>query len=106
MKISISCSAPSRSSRIVEAGRAVTASATKSARRAGLRLHAGPAIDPCDARQQVIHFRLCGDRDDRARLALRAGSNDTALLQHVFPDRQSNRRLLLVADQREMGVEQ
>src|ERR1700691_766225 len=106
MKTSISSEAPSRSSRIVEAGRAVAASATKSACRARLRLQVGAAIDAGDTRQQIIHFRFRCCRDARARLALGAGGNDAALLQYIFADSQANRRLLFVTDQRQMRVEQ
>src|SRR5487761_2465735 len=108
MKTSISRSVLSRSSKIVEAGRGgTTASAvTRSTRGAGLRLQVRPFVDPRDARQQVIHLGLCGRGNARARLALRAGGNHAALLQHVFSHRQSYPRLLLVADQRQMRVEQ
>src|SRR5580704_13397615 len=102
----LSPGAPSRSRRMVEAGRAATASATKSACRTRLRLQVGAAIDAGDTRQQIVDFRLRRRGDARARLALGAGSNDAALLQHVFPDCETNRRLLLVADQRQMRVEQ
>src|SRR5436309_10819848 len=96
----------SRSSRIVDAGRGATASAIGLARRAGLRLQIGAAIDARHPRQQILDLRLCGCRDRRARLALRAGRDDAALLQNVFAHSQARAGLLLVADQRQMRVEQ
>src|ERR1700730_16810322 len=97
----------SRSNRIVDAGRGGFAlSVMRSTRCAGLRLQIGPAIDARDPRQQIIHFRLRGRGDGCPRLALRTGGDHAALLQHVFAYRQSRAGLLLVADQRQMGVEQ
>src|SRR5438309_10749708 len=96
----------SRSNRMVDAGRGGTISAMRSTRRAGLRLQIGAAIDPRHPRKQVIHFGLCGRRDASARLALSTVGNHTALLQHIFPYRESCAWLLLVADQRQMRVEQ
>src|SRR5580692_12235939 len=111
MNTSISLSGPSRSKRMVEAGRGTTASAgmIKSlllTRRAGLQLQVRAPVDPRHPRQQVIHFGLCLFGEARPRLALRAASDHAALLQHIFPHRQSRTRLLLVADQRQMRVEQ
>src|SRR6185295_13675136 len=101
MKTSISLApALSRSSRMVDAGRGATVSAIELARRAGLRLQIGAAVDARHPRQQIIDFGLCGRRDRRAGLALRAGRDDAALLQHVFAHRQARAWLLLVADQR------
>src|SRR5438093_9083812 len=98
-------SALSRSSRMVDAGRGATVSAIGLPRRAGLRLQIGAAVDARHPRQQVVDFGLCRRCDGRTRLALRAGRNDAALLQHVFADRQTRAGLLLIADQRQMGVE-
>src|SRR6266404_2169841 len=108
MKTSISAlvTAPSRSSTMVEAGRAITASATGSTCRAGLRLQVRAAVDTRDPREQIIHFGLCGCGNIRARLALRARGDHAALLQHIFPHRQSRAGLLLVTDQREVSVEE
>src|SRR5882724_7210882 len=91
--------APSRNSRIVDAGRGGTTASTamRSAGGAGLRLKIGALVDQRHARQQVIHFGLGGRGNARARLALRAGGNHAALLQHIFSHRQSYTRLLLVA---------
>src|SRR5437667_2030874 len=96
----------SRSSRIVDAGRGATASAIGLARRAGLRLQIGAAVDARHPRQQILDFGLCGGGDGGAGLALRAGRDDTALLQHVFAYRQARAGLLLVTDQRQMRIEQ
>src|ERR1700704_1209190 len=100
MKTSISpfAAALSRSSRIVDAGRAATASGIKSLRGAGLRLQIGALVDPRHAGKQVIHFGLCHWRHARTRLALRAGGDHAALLQDIFAHRQSRAGLLLVAD--------
>src|SRR6516225_355470 len=106
MKTSISFTAlPSRSSRMVEASRGATTSAIGSARRARLRLQVGAAVDPRHARQEIIDFRFCGGCDGGARLALGAGSDDAAFLQHIFAHREPRTRLLLVTDQRQMRVE-
>ena len=97
----------SRSSRMVDAGRgADDLRPLGLARRAGLRLQIGAAVDPRHARQQVVDLglRRCGDGG--AGLALGAGGDDAALLQHVFAHRKPGAGLLLVADQRQMGVEQ
>src|SRR5215471_5659832 len=76
------------------------------ARRARLRRKTRAAVDPRNTRQQIIDLGL-GDRaDTRARLALRAGSDDAALLQHIFAYGQPGAGLLLIADQRQMRVEQ
>src|ERR1035437_2511844 len=99
-------SALSRNSRMVDAGRGMTASAMESTRRAGLRLQVRALVDPRDAREQVVHFGLCRCCNARTRLSLRAGSDHAALLQHVFAHGQSGAGLLLVADQRQMGIEQ
>src|ERR1019366_1616092 len=146
MNTSISLLGPSRSKRMVEAGRGTTASAdmiklllmnsswfetaqarlltmrdlilrsgllaasrrmTNSlTRRAGLRLQVRAPVDPRHPRQQIIHFGPCRRGEARPRLALCAGSDRAALLQHIFPHRQSRTRLLLVADQRQMRIEQ
>src|ERR1700689_154726 len=74
--------------------------------RAGLRLQVGALVEPRDARQQIFDFGPGLRRDARARLALRAGGDDAALLQHVFAHGKAGARLLLVADQRQMRVEQ
>src|SRR5438445_13013085 len=96
----------SRSSRMVDAGRGATISAMVSARRAGLRLQMGAAVDARHPRQQIVDFGLRRRRDGGARLALRAAGNDAALLQHVFTHRKACARLLLVTNQRPMRVEQ
>src|SRR6266700_5457101 len=96
----------SRSRRTVDAGRGATISAMGLTRRARLRLQIGSAVDPRHPRQQVIHFRLRGRGDAGAGLALRGGSNDATLLQHILAHREPRARLLLVADQRQMRVEQ
>src|SRR5256885_15969622 len=88
----------SRSSRMVDAGRGATISAIGLARRAGLRLQIGAAIDARHPRQQILDLGLCGCRDRRAGLALRAGRDDAALLQHVFAYRKPRAGLLLVTD--------
>src|SRR5258705_11484942 len=98
MKTSISRATLSRNSRMVEAGRGAAISAIRLARRAGLRLQIGAAIDPRHARQQVVDFRLRLRRDGGAGLALGAGGDDAALLQHVFAHREAGARLLLVTD--------
>src|SRR6478752_10653657 len=105
MKTSISLP-PSRSSRIVEAGRDADVSAIQLTCGAGLRAEIGALVDPGNARQEVIDLRLRRRRDGRARLALGAGRDDAALLQHVLAHRQTCTWLLLVADQRQMRVEQ
>src|SRR4051794_46481 len=100
----------SRSSRMVEAGRAfavsLAASAMRSTRGAGLRLHVCALVDPRHARQQVIDLGLGRPSDGRARLALRGRRNHAALLQHVFAYREAGAGLLLIADQRQMRIEQ
>src|SRR5436190_22652225 len=96
----------SRSSRMVDALRGATISAIELARRAGLRLQVGAAVDARHPRQQILDFGLCGGRDGRAGLALRAGRDDAALLQHVFAHSQARAGLLLVTDQRQMRVKQ
>src|SRR4029079_12318801 len=96
----------SRSSRMVDAGRGATVSAIGLACRAGLRLQIGAAVDARYPRQEIIDLGLCGRRNRRAGLALRSGRDDAALLQYVFAHRQTRAGLLLVADQRQMGVEQ
>src|SRR6185369_10390075 len=106
MKTSTSlASALSRSSRMVDAGRGATISAIELPRRAGLRLQIGAAIDARHPRQQIIHFGLRSSRDGRTGLALRAGRDDAALLQHVLAHREARAGLLLVTDQRQMRVE-
>src|SRR3954453_3315695 len=105
MKTSISLAAAlSRSSRMVDAGRGATVSVIGLARRAGLRLQVGAAVDARHPRQQIFGFGLGGRRDGRAGLALRAGRNDAALLQYVLAHRKARAGLLLVTDQRQMGV--
>src|SRR4249919_1629053 len=107
MKTSTSlASALSRSSRMVDAGRGATVSAIELPRCAGLRLQIGAAIDARHPRQEILDLGLRGGRDGGAGLALRAGSDDAALLQHVFAHRQTRAGLLLVADQRQMRIEQ
>src|SRR6516225_3898476 len=88
----------SRSKRIVDAGRVAVISAISLPRRARLRLKIGALVEPRHARQQIIDLSLRRGRDHGARLALRAGGNDAALLEHVFPHREAGARLLLVAD--------
>src|SRR6476659_3781691 len=105
MKTSISF-APSRSRRMVEAGRDADVPGIQLTCGAGLRAKIGALVDAGDARQEVIDLRLGRRRDGRARLALGAGSDDAALLQHVLAHCQTCARLLLVADQRQMRVEQ
>src|SRR4051812_17141466 len=110
MKTSISPppSAPplSRSNRTVEAGRALTASAMRSTGGAGLRLHCRAPVDAGDPGQQVIAPRVRRRSDGGCRLALCARGNHAAVLQDVFAHREPGARLLLVADQRQMRVEQ
>ncbi len=66
----------------------------------------GAAVDARHPRQQIVDLGLRRRRDRRARLALGAGRDDAALLQHVFAHGQADAGLLLVADQRQMRVEQ
>src|ERR1700738_5297990 len=106
MKTSISAPSPSRNSRMVDAGRGATASGITSLRSTGLRLQIRALVEPRDARQQIIHLGLRSLGNARTRLALRAGGDHAAFLQHVFAHRQARAGLLLVADQRQMGVEQ
>src|SRR5258705_2892855 len=148
MKTSISSRLlPSRSSRMVDAGRGLTISAIRfrslephpeerplgASRRmsgnswaswfetreaalltmrkflaccAGLRLQIGAAVDSCHPRQEVIDFGFCRRRNAGTGLALRAGGDHAALLQDVFAHREPRAGLLLVADQRQMRVEQ
>src|SRR5258708_22253859 len=96
----------SRSSRMVDAGRGTTASDMRSSRRDGLRLQVGALVDPRDTGEQIIDFGSRCRGNARARLALRARGDHAALLQHVFAHGQSRTWLLLVADQRQMGIEQ
>src|ERR1700704_1416057 len=98
--------APSRSNKMVDAGRGAMASGLTSLRRAGLRLQVGALVDPRDAGEQIVHLGLCSCRNARTRLALRAGGDHATLLQHIFAHRQARTGLLLVADQWQMGVEQ
>src|SRR4051812_19693468 len=102
MKTSTSFAAPSRSKRMVEAGRDAGVSAIQLACGAGLRAEIGALVEAGDARQQVLDLSLRRRRDRRAGLALRAGGDDAALLQHVFAHGEARARLLLVADQRQM----
>src|SRR5690242_11709413 len=95
----------SRSSRMVEALRGATTSAIPLARRARLRLQIGTAIDLRHARQEIVDLGLRRRRNAGARLALRAGGDDAALLQDVFADSEARARLLLVTDQRQMRIE-
>src|SRR5438876_167454 len=104
-RLSPSTFAPSRSRRIVDAGRDADASAIQLTRRAGLRAEIGALVDASDPRQQVLDLRLRRRRDGRAGLALGAGGDDAALLQHVFAHGKARARLLLVTDQRQMCVE-
>src|SRR4051795_1578155 len=97
---------PSRSSRIVDAGRDADASAIRLTCRAGLRAEICALVDAGDSRQQVLDLCLRRRRDGGAGLALGAGGDDAALLQHVFAHGKARARLLLVADQRQMRVEQ
>src|ERR1700758_533376 len=107
MKTSTSfATALSRSRRIVEAGRDAAASTMQLTCGARLRLEIGALVEAGDARQQIVDLRLRRRRDGRAGLALRAGGNDAALLEHIFAHGQPCTRLLLVADQRQMRVEQ
>src|SRR5712672_2726847 len=88
----------SRSSRMVDAGRALAASAMRSTRRAGLRLHRRALVDPRHPRQQIIHLSLRRRGDVRARLALLARGEHAAFLQNVFAHREAGAGLLLIAD--------
>src|SRR5258705_12744896 len=108
MKTSISPFVPalSRSNKMVDAGRGTTTSDMRSTRRAGLRLQVGAPVDSRDPRQQIIHFHPRGRGNAGAGFALRAGGDHAALLQHVFAHSQSGAWLLLVADQRQMRIEQ
>src|ERR1700759_731005 len=90
-----SAPALSRSSRMVEAGGALAASAMRSTRRAGLWLHRRALVDPRHPRQQIVDLGLRRRGDGRARLALRAGRDHAALLQHIFAYRETGARLLL-----------
>src|SRR5437762_3477537 len=104
MKISISprllpsAPAPSRSRRMVEAGRGRDAdvSAMQLTCGAGLRPKIGTLVDAGHARQQILDLGLCRRRDGCAGLALRAGGDDAALLQHVFAHGKAGAGLLLV----------
>src|SRR5450755_2458956 len=96
----------SRSRRMVDAGRGATVSAIRLTRRARLRGEIRAAVDARDPRQQIIHFGFRGVRDRGTRLALRAGGDDAALLQHIFAHCQARAGLLLISDQRQMRVEQ
>src|ERR1700755_2102686 len=106
MKTSISRAALSRTRKVVEARGGATISAMTLACRARLRRELRAAIDPRNARQQVIHLGLCRRGDRSAGLALRAGGDDAALPQDVFAHREARAGLLFVADQRQMRVEQ
>src|SRR3954462_738808 len=96
----------SRSRRMVDAGRDADASAIRLTCRAGLWAEIGALVDAGDARQQVLDLCLRRRRDRGAGLALGAGGDDAALLQHVFAHGKARAGLLLVADQRQMCVEQ
>src|SRR6478752_6254330 len=98
--------APSRSRRMVDAGRDAAISGMQSTCGARLWLEVGALVDTGDARQEIVDLRLCRRRDGRARLALGAGGDDAALLQHVLAHGKAGAGLLLIADQRQMGVEQ
>src|SRR3954471_11533321 len=89
--------APSRSSRIVDAGRDADASGIQLTCGAGLRAEIGALVDAGDARQQVLDLCLRRRRDGGPGLALGAGGDDAALLQHVLAHRQACTGLLLVA---------
>ena len=69
-------------------------------------MQVGTAIGPRHPRQQVIDLGLRRGGDGRAGLALGAGRDDAALLQHVFAHAQARAGLLLIADQRQVRVEQ
>src|SRR6478735_597658 len=105
MKISTSF-APSRSRRMVEAGRDADVSGMLLTCGARLRLEVGALVDAGNARQEIVDLRLGRRRDGRARLALGAGSDDAALLQHMLAHGKARAGLLLVADQWQMRVEQ
>src|SRR3954468_5617788 len=79
-----STSAPSRSRRIVDAGRDADASAIRLTCRAGLRAEICALLDAAAPQQQVLALCLRRRRDGGAGLALGAGGDDAALLQHVF----------------------
>src|SRR6266702_5076797 len=92
--------APSRSRRMVDAGRDAAAPGMHLTCGAGLRLEIGALVDLRHARQEVVDLGLRRRRDGRARLALRTGGDNAALLEHVFTHGKSGAGLLLVADQR------
>src|SRR4051812_34146854 len=98
--------APSRSRRMVEAGRDADVSGIQLACGAGLRAEIGALVEAGDARQQILDLGLRRLSDGRAWLALGAGGDDAALLEHEFADGKARARLLFVADQRQMRVEQ
>ena len=58
---------------------------------------------PC---QQIVHFGPRRGRECGSGLALSVGSDEPAAHQHIFSDRESNSLLLLVTDQRKMGIKQ
>src|SRR3954452_21233632 len=87
--------APSRSRRIVDAGRDADASAIRLTCGAGLWAEIGALVDAGDARQQVLHLCLRRRRDSGAGLALGTGGDDAALLQHVFAHGKASTRLVL-----------
>src|SRR5215471_17531156 len=101
MKTSISSTALlSRSNNTVEAGRGVTISAIALTRGARLRPQISASVDPRHARQQILDLGLCGRAQRRARLALGAGGDHAAFLQHIFAHGEPRPGLLLVSDQR------
>src|ERR1700744_3448743 len=59
------------------------------ARGAGLRLESCALVEACDTRQEIVDLGPRTRCDAGARLALRAGRNHAALLQHIFAHRKA-----------------
>ena len=66
----------------------------------------GARVTPREAREQIVDFRLGGRAETGAGLALRVRSENAAPLHHIFAHGEADALLLLVADQRQMRVEQ
>src|SRR4051812_2526517 len=65
-----------------------------------------PLVGAAESGQQVLDLRHRLGAELAARRALRRGADDAAPRQHVFPHGEADAELLLVADQRQMRVEQ
>jgi hypothetical protein len=66
----------------------------------------GPGVVPGKPLQQVIDFAARRGRQRRARFAQGRRAEQPAPLQDVLAHRQADARLLLVAQQRQVGVEE